>query len=93
MSAPQVGKTECLLNTIGRNIDRDPTPILFIMPTAEMAQAMSKGRITQQLSEGSWGIKIIVGTDMFYLKMKIGHQFLSETLKYLTSKDWIMKMK
>ena len=43
MSAAQVGKSECLLNTIGRTIDRDPAPILFIMPTAEMTQAMSKG--------------------------------------------------
>jgi Bacteriophage tail assembly protein len=66
MSAAQVGKNECLLNTIGRTIDRDPAPILFIMPSAEMAQAMSKDRITQQVSEGSWGIKII-GRDRYVL--------------------------
>ena len=30
---------------------------------------------------------------MFYLKMKKELQFLNETVKYLTNKDWIMKMK
>ena len=51
MSAAQVGKSECLLNTIGRTIDRDPAPILFIMPTAEMAQAMSKDRIAPMIRD------------------------------------------
>ena len=51
MSAAQVGKSECLLNTIGRTIDRDPAPILFIMPTTEMAQAMSKDRIAPMIRD------------------------------------------
>ena len=51
MSAAQVGKSECLLNTIGRTIDRDPAPILFIMPPAEMAQAMSKDRIAPMIRD------------------------------------------
>ena len=51
MSAAQVGKSECLLNTIGRTIDREPSPILFLMPTTEMAQAMSKDRIQPMIRD------------------------------------------
>ena len=32
MSAAQVGISECLLNTIGRTIDRDPAPFYLLCP-------------------------------------------------------------
>src|SRR4051812_1949712 len=38
MSSAQVGKTEVLLNTVGYYIDQDPSPILVVQPTLEMAE-------------------------------------------------------
>ena len=37
MSSSQVGKTELLLNAAGFFIEQDPSPILAIQPTLEMA--------------------------------------------------------
>ena len=45
MSSAQVGKTELLLNVIGYYIDYDPSPILCLQPTLEMAQTFSKDRL------------------------------------------------
>lgn len=45
MSSAQVGKTELILNTIGYYIDYDPSPILCLQPTLEMAQTFSKDRL------------------------------------------------
>lgn len=45
MSSAQVGKTELLLNIIGYYIDYDPSPILCMQPTLEMAQTFSKDRL------------------------------------------------
>lgn len=45
MTSSQVGKTEALLNAIGFAIDLDPSPILLIQPTLQMAEAFSKDRI------------------------------------------------
>lgn len=45
MSSAQVGKTELLLNIIGYYIDYDPSPILCLQPTLEMAQTFSKDRL------------------------------------------------
>lgn len=45
MSSAQVGKTELLLNVIGYYIDYDPSPILALNPTLEMAQTFSKDRL------------------------------------------------
>ena len=38
LSSAQVGKTELLLNVIGYFIDKDPSTILLLQPTLEMAQ-------------------------------------------------------
>ncbi len=51
MAAAQVGKSECLLNHVGRIIDRDPGPTLFILPTENMAQAMSKDRVQPMIRD------------------------------------------
>lgn len=45
MSSAQVGKTELLLNIIGYYVDYDPSPILLLNPTLEMAQTFSKDRL------------------------------------------------
>ncbi|MEM7756579.1 MAG: phage terminase large subunit family protein [Cyanobacteria bacterium P01_A01_bin.40] len=44
MCSSQVGKTESESNIVGRQIDIDPCPILFLQPTLEMAEAYSKDR-------------------------------------------------
>lgn len=45
MSSAQVGKTEILNNMVGFIVDRDPSPIMLVQPTIEMAQAWSKDRL------------------------------------------------
>jgi phage terminase large subunit GpA-like protein len=49
MAGAQLGKTEAILNIIGYHIDNDPSPILVLQPTLEMAQAFSKDRIAAGL--------------------------------------------
>ncbi len=44
MCSAQVGKTESESNIVGRQIDVDPCPMLFLQPTLEMAEAYSKDR-------------------------------------------------
>ncbi len=51
MSSAQVGKTELLLNVIGYYIDYDPSPILCLQPTLEMAQTFSKDRLAPMLRD------------------------------------------
>jgi phage terminase large subunit GpA-like protein len=51
MSSAQVGKTEILLNAIGYFIDYDPSPILVIQPTVEMAKTFSKDRLAPMLRD------------------------------------------
>jgi len=50
-SASQVGKSECLLNVLGYFIDQDPSPILVVQPTLEMALVFSKDRIAPMLRD------------------------------------------
>lgn len=51
MSSAQVGKTELILNIIGYYIDYDPSPILVLQPTLEMAQTFSKDRLSPMLRD------------------------------------------
>lgn len=51
MSSAQVGKTELLLNIIGYYIDYDPSPILCLQPTLEMAQTFSKDRLSMMIRD------------------------------------------
>lgn len=51
MSSAQVGKTELLLNVIGYYIDYDPSLILCLQPTLEMAQTFSKDRLAPMLRD------------------------------------------
>ncbi|MBN1469418.1 MAG: phage terminase large subunit family protein [Fusobacteriaceae bacterium] len=45
MLGSQLGKTEAILNYIGRRFDIDPCPILFIQPSKKIAEQFSKERI------------------------------------------------
>lgn len=51
MKSAQVGWTEMLLNVIGFHIDRDPSPMLMLNPTVDMAQATAKDRVTPMLRD------------------------------------------
>lgn len=51
MSSAQVGKTELLLNVIGYLIDLDPSAVLAVQPTLEMAEAFSKDRLEPMLRD------------------------------------------
>ncbi len=49
MASAQVGKTELELNMMGRAIDTDPGPMLFIQPTDQFAEDFSKRRIAPMI--------------------------------------------
>lgn len=51
MSSAQVGKTELLLNLIGFHIALDPSPILLVQPTLELAEAFSKDRLATMIRD------------------------------------------
>jgi phage terminase large subunit GpA-like protein len=51
MSSAQVGKTEILNNAVGFYITQDPSPILVVQPTLDMAQTWSKDRLAPMLRD------------------------------------------
>lgn len=51
MSSAQVGKTEILNNIVGYFIDQDPSTILNLQPTLEMAQTWSKDRLAPMVRD------------------------------------------
>lgn len=51
MSSAQVGKSELLLNVIGNYAHQDPSPMLMLQPTLEMAEAFSKDRIAPMIRD------------------------------------------
>lgn len=51
MSSAQVGKTELTLNMIGYYIHQDPSPMLVIQPTLDMAQTFSKDRLAPMIRD------------------------------------------
>ena len=51
MSSTQVGKTEFCSNVIGYFIHQDPSPILMIEPTLEIAEAYSKDRLAPMVRD------------------------------------------
>ena len=56
MSSSQVGKTELLLNACGYYIEQDPSPILCIQPTLEMARDWSKTKLAGMLRDSIPGV-------------------------------------
>ncbi len=51
MKSAQVGWTEILMNAVGYYIDQDPSPLLMVQPTLEMAQAISKDRLAPMIRD------------------------------------------
>lgn len=51
MAASQSGKTELSLNFVGYIIDRDPGPVLIVLPRIEDGEAWSKDRLTPMLRD------------------------------------------
>lgn len=51
MSSSQVGKTTLIENIIGFYVDQDPSPILMIQPTLDMAKVFSTDRLTPMLRD------------------------------------------
>ncbi|WP_191621217.1 phage terminase large subunit family protein [Marinihelvus fidelis] len=51
MASAQVGKTEVLLNAIGYFSEQDPSPIMLLQPTLELAQAFSKDRVAPMIRD------------------------------------------
>jgi phage terminase large subunit GpA-like protein len=51
MWSAQSGKTEAINNMIGYYIDQDPSPMLIVQPTEQMAEAWSKDRLAPMLRD------------------------------------------
>lgn len=51
MSSAQVGKTELINNIIGYFIDYDPSPIMLLMPTLDLAESYSKKRLAPMIRD------------------------------------------
>ena len=51
MSSAQVGKTEIINNIVGYYINQDPSPILCLQPTLEMAKTWSKDRLAPMVRD------------------------------------------
>jgi phage terminase large subunit GpA-like protein len=50
-TSSQVGKTTLIENLIGYCIDYDPSPMLFVLPTLEMASTISKNRLSAMIRD------------------------------------------
>lgn len=51
MTSAQIGKTEMLNNIVGFHISQDPSPILVLQPTLDMAETWSKDRLAPMLRD------------------------------------------
>lgn len=51
MTSAQIGKSETLLNSIGYFVDYDPSPIMVVQPTLEMAESFSKDRLDPMIRD------------------------------------------
>ncbi|KQZ19346.1 hypothetical protein ASD50_07630 [Mesorhizobium sp. Root552] len=51
MTSAQIGKTELLNNIVGFHISQDPSPILVMQPTLDMAETWSKDRLAPMLRD------------------------------------------
>lgn len=51
MSSAQIGKSSVIENILGYYISHDPSPILIVQPTVEMAQGWSKERLAPMLRD------------------------------------------
>ena len=51
MKGAQVGWTEIINNALGYFVDHDPSPVLTVQPTVEMAEAWSKERLAPMIRD------------------------------------------
>lgn len=51
MKGVQIAGTEAALNLVGAFIDLEPCPIMYVMPTVDMAKQLSKKRVAHMISE------------------------------------------
>jgi phage terminase large subunit GpA-like protein len=51
MSSAQVGKTEIINNIVGYFIDQDPSPMMVLQPTVEMAKTWSHDRLAPMVRD------------------------------------------
>lgn len=51
MMSSQMGKSECILNTIGYIISQDPAPIMLIRPDLDVAKRFSKVRLAPMIRD------------------------------------------
>lgn len=51
MTSAQIGKTEMLNNVVGYFMSQDPSPLLVVQPTLEMAETWSKDRLAPMLRD------------------------------------------
>lgn len=51
MMAAQSGKTEVFLNVVGYFADQDPSPMMLVQPTLEMAEVFSKDRLAPMIRD------------------------------------------
>lgn len=51
MTSSQVGKTEIVNNICGYYMDQDPSPVLVVLPTLNLAEAWSKDRLAPMLRD------------------------------------------
>lgn len=49
MTSSQIGKTEIINNIIGYFAHQDPSPLLLIQPTLDMAETWSKDRLAPMI--------------------------------------------
>jgi len=84
MSSAQVGKSEIILNVFGYYAHQDPSPMLGLQPTLDMAEAFSKDRIATMVRDTPVLSKIIAdpksrdsGNTLLHKKFPGGHWTLA----------------
>ena len=60
MTGAQIGKTELLLNILGRYMHIDPCPILMVQPTVDDARAFSQERVAPMIRDTKVLRKIVI---------------------------------
>lgn len=60
MTSAQVGKTEIINNVIGYFVHHDPSPILCVQPTLQMAETYSKDRLSAMIRDTP-ALRMIIG--------------------------------
>ena len=63
MCSAQIGKTEMVLNVLGRYMHLDPCPILFVQPTVDDAKSFSKERVEPMIRDTTILKKLISKTN------------------------------